>query len=213
MTALTERKKADRAQMATAVAMLAASLGAAVEIEREGENSICPRRVMVGIRAARGLCVSVDFDGQSCQPDVHVISWHMSTDCDTCFADTFERAAGLNRYHFRKATAVAYDFDALLVSLAAGLELAQSGAAFDDAREAAAIAKRGETAGQHAAVLERAFAANKAAGVNALNGPAFDLDCESAIAFIELWAPGGIPLAVSSDGRRVVAAGSLAAAA
>jgi len=203
---LTERKKADRAQMATAVAMLAASLGANVEIEPEGSNSIAPRRVVVRMRAARGLCLTVDFDGDSTQPDTHILSWHMATDVDTCLASAFCRVGDVSAYHFRKATSVAEGFDDLCDVLRRGLEIAASGEAFSDEREAAAIAERGETAAQRDAVLDRAFAANKAAGESGALGPAFSMDCAAAIAFIEKWAPDGVPLAISADGRRVVAA-------
>lgn len=148
---LTERKKADRAQMATAVAMLAATHGATVEIEPEGVNSIHPRAVVVNIRAPRGLLVSIDFDGQSCQPDVHVVSWHMATDVDTCLADAFVPCGGVNSYHHRKATDVAEGFEALCATLDKRLAMAADGSAFDDARMAAAIARAGETAAERCA--------------------------------------------------------------
>jgi len=144
---LTERRKADRAQMAQAVVALATELGATARLKPEGE-SLSPHEVNVHIRAARGLCVTASFDGQSPQPDVHVVSWHMARDVDTCLADTFTRAGEPNRYHFRKATAVAYGFDNLLHVLRTGLELAASGEAFSAEREAAAIAKAGETAAE-----------------------------------------------------------------
>jgi len=146
---LTEKRKADRAQMATAVAMLAASLDAHAEIEE-----MSPREVWINIRARRGLCLTVDFDGQSCQPDIHVVSWHMASDVDTCFADAF---GDLNPYHFRKATDIARGFDELCAVLTRGLEMARDGTAFSDERETAHIAEHGA-----AAAREASFAAWRA---------------------------------------------------
>ena len=139
---LTEKRKADREKMAAAVIALATECDATAAIDPDWPGE---RAIMLEIRAARGLCLNIDFDGDSPQPDVHVLSWHMSTDVDTCFADAF---GDLNRFHYRKATGVAHGFDELLRSIHTGLTLAASGEAFSAEREAAAIAKAGETAAQ-----------------------------------------------------------------
>lgn len=139
MTRFTERRKSDRAKMADAVAEIAREYGATATIEPEGSNDICPRRVMIRIEAQRGLCLNLDFDGKSCQPDVYVLSWHFNHDTDACFSDRFASFGSLNRFHFRKATHVAYGYTALIATLERCLDLAQGGEAFDPDREAAAI--------------------------------------------------------------------------
>lgn len=144
---LTEKRKADREKMAAAIIALATECGATAAIDPDWPGE---RAIMIRIQAARGLRLYIDFDGDSSQPDVYVLSWHMSTDVDTCFADAFSRGGRvpLNSIHWRKATDVAYGFDALLTALRASLLQAQSGEAFSPEREAAAIAKAGETAAQ-----------------------------------------------------------------
>lgn len=150
MNALTERRKSDRAKMADAVADIAREYGATATIEPEGSNSISPRRVMVRIEAQRGLCLNLDFDGQSCQPDIHVLSWHFNHDTDACLSDRFASFGSLNRFHFRKATHVAYGYTNLIAMLEHCLDLAQGGEAFDLDREAAAIAADGTAAERNA---------------------------------------------------------------
>lgn len=146
---LTERRKADRAEMARRVIECAKARGAGAEIDDIFNGS--DRELWVNIRTVRGLCLTLDFDGDSPQPDTHVMSWHMATDVDTCFADDFAVIGDLNRLHFRKATSFADSFDDLLSTLDRGLALAETGAAFDNAREAAAIALAGETAAERCA--------------------------------------------------------------
>jgi len=148
MRALTERRKADREEMARRVIECALAHGASAEIN---PDHLGARAVWVTIRAPRGLCLTLDFDGDSSQPDMHVMSWHMATDVDTCLSDAFTAVGDINNYHYRKATTVAYGFNHLLNALSRGLALAATGAAFDDAREAAAIARAGETAAERCA--------------------------------------------------------------
>lgn len=150
MTALTERRKADRLKMALELVALATSLGATAAIEPEGSITYAPYRIVVRITAARGLRIAVDFDGKSCQPDVHVMSWHFDLNCDTCLSDRFGLLGTINLYHFRKATYVAHGFDALCLGLEYGLELARDGTAFDSVREASSIAENGTAAERNA---------------------------------------------------------------
>lgn len=147
MTTFTEKKKADRAKMAEIVRALAVEMGCEAEIEDKPYGEISPQMVMVKIRTDRGLKLTIDFDGKSCQPDVHVMSWHMDTKVDTRLADAF---GDINPYHFCKATDVAYGFDSLIRILSRKLELCRTGAAYSPEREAASIAKDG-TAAERAA--------------------------------------------------------------
>ncbi|HDZ74085.1 MAG TPA: hypothetical protein ENH55_15270 [Aurantimonas coralicida] len=140
---LTEKRKSDRAVMASRLAASAESFGAQVTIEPEGSSSISPREVFVSIRGARGLSVTIDFDGRSVQPDIHVVAWHMALDSDACLSDRF---GNVNPVHFHKSTAVAEGFDALLAVIARGLIMARDGTAFCPKREAQQVAKNGTAA-------------------------------------------------------------------
>lgn len=156
MTKLTVTRKADRKKMAAIIYDLATSLGAEAVIKPEDPaSSFDSRRTVVGITAARGLKVGVSFDGGTSQPDVWVLSWHVDIDYDTCLDDGF--GGQVNPHHFAKATYVAYGFDHLKEQLARGLSKAADGSAFSDEREAAKIAKSGETALQRRARFKAYF--------------------------------------------------------
>lgn len=142
---LTEKRQKDRLKMAYEVTKLAEAHGATVE--RQDFSGLKPRSIDLLITAARGLSLSLDFDGQSCQPDVFVLSWHFRGVTDACLADAF---GDLNRHHFRKATDIAHGFDDLMDILARRLAQAESGEAFDAEREAAAIACDGTAAERQA---------------------------------------------------------------
>lgn len=139
---LSELRKADRAAMVAHVVRVVEECGATAIVEE-----MRPRETWINIAAARGLRLTLDFDGESWQPNVHVLSWHFSTDCDTCFADAF---GSLNRHHFRKATDTAEGMDELLSILRKRLEQAADGSAFSAEREAAAIAESGTAAERRA---------------------------------------------------------------
>ena len=126
---LSERRKADRRKMADRVHAIAAHHGATVTREHEGECFLGPRAVMVTIETAHGLRVSIDFDGASPQPDVHVLAWHIATNSD---ARLSERFGPVNPYHFRKCTVVAHGLDELCRDLARKLEMARNGTAFQE---------------------------------------------------------------------------------
>lgn len=147
MPTLSEKKKADRAKMAEIVRALAVEMGCTAEIEDQPYGDISPRMIMVRIRTERGLKINIDFDGQSCQPDIHVMSWHMSTRVDTCLSNAF---GDINPHHFRKSTDVAYGFDHLIRILSRKLEMARNGTAYDLEREARMIAKDGTAAEREA---------------------------------------------------------------
>jgi len=148
---LTEKLKADRKVMALKIKALAESLGATADIEwEEPTSTFRKRRTIVHIKAARGLRLNVDLDGDSCQPDVHVLSWHIDLDTDARLADSF---GNINRHHFRKATYYGDGFEGLfglegMVEL--GLCKARDGDAFSAEREAAKIAVEGTAAERNA---------------------------------------------------------------
>lgn len=124
---LTETRKADRAEMVRRLEALVLSKGATCEVEPP-PSIWGPRAVMVAIEAARGLALSVDFNGDSSQPDTHVLSWHVKLGCNTKLQAGF--APSVNSCHFRKATDIANGFDELLTIIGARLDSVNSGAAF-----------------------------------------------------------------------------------
>jgi predicted transcriptional regulator len=121
---LTERRKADRAQLAAAVIDTATAGGATAEIE------YVRRETWINIEAARGLRLTVTLDGQSPQPDVHVLSWHMHYSGDARLSSCFP--GDVNPYHRRKATVVAYGTRAMLDAIERGLRSAADGSAFEE---------------------------------------------------------------------------------
>lgn len=141
MRELTERRKADREEMAAQLVALALECGAHAYVDETWPEK---RAIMVCVEAARGLGFSLDFDGTSVQPDTHVVSWHIDgRKSDACLADAFLSVGSLNTCHYGKATTIAHGMGELRHYVRAGLELAASGAAFDAKREAASIAKNG----------------------------------------------------------------------
>jgi hypothetical protein len=150
MTEFTERRKADRIKMAAELEKLITECGASFVREdppySEGDGPISKayaQCIRLNVTAARGLLVTVDLDGKSSQPDVHVLSWHIAHDSDARLADVF---GDINRFHFCKASYVSEGFEALCDDLRDGLEMAADGTAFDAEREAACIAKDGTAA-------------------------------------------------------------------
>jgi len=116
---LTERRKADREEMARQIRALCVELGA------ECDETPLPRGVALEIEAPGGLCVHLLLEGDSCQPDVHVIPWH------TRGAARLVPALGeVNPYHFGKATHIAHGWPALLANLRRGLTMARDGSAY-----------------------------------------------------------------------------------
>lgn len=129
--AWTERRKADREAMAAAIEALALYHGATVSRELRGLPS--PRELQVHIQLG-GLALNLDFDGMSCQPDIHVCAWHIETGWDRRLAPCFSRAVGwapINACHRHKCTAVAYGFEELWDHVDEALALAASEEAFE----------------------------------------------------------------------------------
>lgn len=128
---LSERRATDRAEMARRVATLVTTCGATFErtAGKSGSHFPGPRAVHVYVRAARGLCVRVKFDGDSSQPDTHVLSWHVDLESDARLSNA-RFGGNVNPHHMQKATYIAQGFDELCERLRFGLNLAKSGAAF-----------------------------------------------------------------------------------
>lgn len=124
MTELTERRKADRARMAGAVAELARTHGLGVMVYPELPGT---RRCSVDLHGPHGLGLTVSFDGASPQPvaDTYVLSWHGSS-------RRLRQAAfgSVNRHHGHKATDVARGFPELAALLARRLSAIAGGSAF-----------------------------------------------------------------------------------
>lgn len=125
---LSARRTKDLAEMARRVASLVTTCGATFECT-EGGDYPGPRAIQLYVRAARGLCVRVEFDGDSAQPDTHVLSWHMDLESEARLSNA-RFGGNVNPHHMQKATYTACGFDALCERLQFGLELAKSGAAF-----------------------------------------------------------------------------------
>lgn len=140
--ALSEKRKADRAQMVKKLVAIVAECGATYDVRPEGFDSYSPRRVLIGINGARGLGCGIDFDGQSVQPNIFVNGWNIGTKSDACLVDDFPDGE-INPFHFRKCTTVVYGFDALCEHVREVLTRAQSGELFHPEREAAGVAERG----------------------------------------------------------------------
>lgn len=131
-----ERRKADRQKMADAIEGDWIS-APGFTCERLDPAPLSPRGIWLELSSPRGACVTIDFDGESPQPDVHVVSWHMATDSDARFSACF--ASSRNDYHKRKATDVAYGFVALRELMNRRISALQSGDAFEPQSQEVAV--------------------------------------------------------------------------
>jgi hypothetical protein len=123
-----ERRAADRKKMATAIEQLVVECGSTFTRE-EGGAYPGPHVININITSPGGLELTVDFDGKSPQPNVHVLSWHMGFKANKRLNNaTF--CGDVNQAHFRKATYVARGFDDLCVQLRAGLLMCKDGTAY-----------------------------------------------------------------------------------
>lgn len=139
---LTETRKADRRKMADIVEQIAAEFGATTR-ERT-EDGIWPNSVGLEIVGPRHTTVGMRFHRERIHEtnNIWVLTWNSAQ--GVCFADAF--SFNLNRYHFGKATDIAYGFDHLCQLLRLRLGQMNDGSAFDDVRAAEYQAKtdRGE---------------------------------------------------------------------
>lgn len=144
---LSETRKKDRVEIAALVCATLSELKIDHSWTREGFDAAYPKAHVITVLAPKGLRVRIEIDGDSCQPNVHVLPWHFDAKSDTCFSDAF---GNINQFHFRKATLVAEGTDGLLAHLREQLTMAIDGTAFSPEREAAAIAKDGTWQERHA---------------------------------------------------------------
>ncbi len=113
MRNLTEKRAADRKAMAQAVIECATANGCAAAIDPLWSRH-SPRAIMVRIEAPGGAHVSIEFDGETTQPDVHVWTWNS----DRRFGAGWGHDA-VNPFHRRKASRVSDGLEQLLATLAA----------------------------------------------------------------------------------------------
>lgn len=127
--ALTERRKADREQMAAMVEELCTQHG--VECHRSEFRS--PREICLDMEC-EGFGVSVDFDGDNCAQllDNYCLPWHgLAGENRLSSAFGAAQCAEVNPFHRRKCTAFARGIDDLLRKLALGFEMLKDGRAFE----------------------------------------------------------------------------------
>lgn len=121
---LTERRAADRAKMAEQVIALVRRHGFAAYVD---EEMTLDRELWVRIKTARGLSLTLDFDGASTQPDTYVLSWHGVEDPHKLSSGF---APSVNQYHWHKATDICEGFESLMDTLDRRLTSIASGEAF-----------------------------------------------------------------------------------
>jgi hypothetical protein len=125
---LSETRRRDRMIMATALESLITQCGAGWQ-RREGGTYPGAQCIQLQVNAARGLCVRVSLNGESCQPNIYVLSWHMQSGSKAQLNQaTFGGA--VNPYHRQKATYVAFGFADLCAQLKSGLMKAADLSAF-----------------------------------------------------------------------------------
>lgn len=110
--------------MADKIAAIATENGAKVERTADG------RRILLRIETPRGVCVYLDFDGKSCQPDVHVIAWNLAYWAKGRLRPSVFDCA-VNPHHGAKATLVRYGFAALAENVSKVLAADAAGEALD----------------------------------------------------------------------------------
>lgn len=152
MTALSQLRASDRIAMAADTQALALALGASAVIRPGYLNK---RELCVDIAGARGLSVTVSFNGNTPQsePDIWVLSWHIDSRADPgqpAIADRFAPNYGVNRHQFQKATHVVRGYATLLAQIERSLKMLANGTAFDTEREAALVLKHGTQADEQA---------------------------------------------------------------
>lgn len=149
----TEHRKADRLSAAKVIEALVAEYGWTCEREDgpyggAGSGSLGERYkhcIQLKLQGPQRLAVTVEFDGRSCQHDVHVLSWHFAYDREdpdrtACLADVFGYDA-VNQHHFAKATQIAYGFNELVAKLRDIFVKANDGSAFSEERKVTYLAR------------------------------------------------------------------------
>lgn len=104
---LSEKRAKDRATMADTLESALTQAGAVIERNPD----VGPREIELLVSVAGGARVRVDFDGESVQPDVFVLGWHIDYKSDATFAACM---GDVNPFHHSKVTKVAYGFPHLV---------------------------------------------------------------------------------------------------
>lgn len=137
LSRLSVARKADRAQMATAIYDLATRVGCTAQIEVGAKDRFPDERTtMVRIEAPGGLRVNVELSGSCPLGNQHLLHWNMSHGSENLLAPGF--APSMNTVHYCKATDFAADFAELLQVLESRLRAAVDGTAYMDPADAAA---------------------------------------------------------------------------
>lgn len=126
---LSERRKGDRVRMAGMVIDAVKALGAEAEIDAQWLQ-MCPREIMVRVTVGNAK-VSIDFDGSSPQPDVHVCTWNLEYEAVRAgvrYSPAFCAPSSWPGAH-HKASRVCYGIDAVLEMLRLDIPKIQAGAA------------------------------------------------------------------------------------
>jgi hypothetical protein len=134
---LSETRKADRQKMAEKLAAAMTAAGAAsVTVE---PCSYAPQRIDVRINAPGGATILVYFDGQSCQPNVHVATWNTR---GPVFLSPI--LGNVNPCHFGKMNVVGHGIDNLIQQLEQHMRRFVDGSGYlaDDAPQIVAMGER-----------------------------------------------------------------------
>lgn len=131
MAELTERRQADRARMADAVADLARTYGLRAEIV-PGQAGQRHTEVRISGPHTLGLTVRLDGSSPHPEPDTYVLSWHMKPRSAEGAGWLLKPSEfqNVNPYHGTKATDIARGWDQLGRVLTLRFRSIASGAAF-----------------------------------------------------------------------------------
>ena len=130
---LSETRKADRQIMADRLVTAMLEVGA-----MEATAAPCsyePNRIDVHIKAPGGATITVDFNGKSCQPNVHVATWQAR---GMLFLSP--ALGDVNPHHFHKLSVVGYGLEGMISKLSRHLARFVDGSGYlpaDDPRIAA----------------------------------------------------------------------------
>jgi hypothetical protein len=120
---------------------------AKLDIERDGSNSMFPRRSTVHFVHGGGVAVHIEFDAESSldRDGIFCMPWYTILNTDACLSDAFGLAVGgsINPHHFGKCTVFADSFDELCETLRKAVACLDSGEAYDRDREAGKVVENG----------------------------------------------------------------------
>lgn len=124
---LKETRKKDREIMLLAMRRLCDKFGIVYNIHHQWLGR--KRASAIEIEGSTGLSVTIDFDGDSCQPDVFVVSWHMALRRPPNTIIRGDFAGDRNPYHKLKATDVFRGFEQLIRHMSIRLQRIAEGTA------------------------------------------------------------------------------------